>query len=353
MIDGAIKLIKSNRGKEIEVETLAFDDPAPYELLSSGLTNGIFQLESSGVKELITKLKPECFEDIIAMVALYRPGPLGSGMVEDFIKRKHGKTRITYELPELKEILENTYGVIVYQEQVMQIAITLANFTPGDADILRRAMGKKKHEEMEEQKQKFLDGAKKNKLPAKKAEKIFDLMAKFAGYGFNKSHSAAYAYISYTTAYLKSHFPVEFMTALLTSEMANTDKVMKYIGECKDMEIEVLPPDVNESFRDFTAVGEKIRFGLAAVKNVGGSSIDTIVKTRDVGGSFHSLNDFCAKADLSKVNKRVVESLIKGGAFDFTSLYRSQLIALTGQGDRFSAILPERQKTGSGEPFWQ
>lgn len=327
VIDTSIKLIKSNRGKDIEVETLPLDDPAPYKLLSSGITNGIFQLESSGVKELITKLKPECFEDIIAMVALYRPGPLGSGMVEDFIKRKHGRTKITYALPELKEILENTYGVIVYQEQVMQIAITLANFSPGDADILRRAMGKKKPEEMEEQKEKFLIGAKKNKLPIKKAEKIFDLMAKFAGYGFNKSHSAAYAYISYSTAYLKAHYPVEFMTALLTSEMSNTDKVMKYIGECKDMGIEVLPPDVNESFRDFTAVGEKIRFGLAAVKNVGASSIDTIVITRDDQGSFHSLNDFCAKADLSKVNKRVVESLIKAGAFDFTSLHRSQLFA--------------------------
>ncbi|MFQ5901278.1 MAG: DNA polymerase III subunit alpha [Thermodesulfobacteriota bacterium] len=351
VIDNVLKLIKSNKGEDLDIDIIPVDDLLTYQLLASGATNGVFQLESSGIKDLLVRLKPEDFEDIIAIVALYRPGPLGSGMVDDFIKRKHGKTKIRYELPELKPILEPTYGVIVYQEQVMQVATSLANFSPGDSDILRRAMGKKKPEEMAEQKEIFLTGAKKNKIPAKKAEKIFNLIAKFAGYGFNKSHSAAYALIAYQTAYLKTHYPVEFMTGLLTSEMGNTDKVIKYIGECKSMGIEVLPPNVNESYRDFTAIGDKIRFGLAAVKNVGGNSIDAVVKDREKEGSFQSFMDFCIRIDQKKANKRVIESLIKGGAFDFASKPRAQLMISLDKAIELAQSLQRDKQQGQASLF--
>lgn len=328
LIDKTIRLVKTNRGEEIKIDEIPMDDEDTFNLFSRGATNGIFQLEGSGVKDILIRIKPEKFEDIIAVVALYRPGPLGSGMVDDFIERKHGRKKVRYELPQLKEILENTYGVILYQEQVMQIATILADFSLADADILRRAMGKKKPKEMAEQKDKFLKGAKKNRVPLKKAEKIFDLMAEFARYGFNKSHSAAYALIAYQTAYLKCHYPTEFMTALLTLDISRADKVIKYIGECREMGIEVLPPDVNESFREFTISGEKIRFGLGAVKNVGDSAIEAIVEARDREGAFTSLLDFCTKVDLKRVNRRVIESLIKAGAFDFTGFKRSQLIGI-------------------------
>ena len=341
VIDRTLKLIKERQGRELYINTIPQDDPATFKLLSSGATNGIFQLEGSGVREILKKLKPETFEDLIAVVALYRPGPLGSGMVDEFIERKHGRKEITYEVPQLEGILKNTYGVIVYQEQVMEIATKLAGFTPGEADILRRAMGKKKPEEMVEQRDRFLKGARKNGIPLKKAERIFDLMAKFAGYGFNKSHSAAYALIAYQTAYLKAHYPLEFMTALLTHDINNENKVIKYIGECKEMGIEVLPPNVNESFRDFTIVKDSIRFGLAAVKNVGDSAIESIIEAREKEGPFTSLLDFCSKVDLRKVNKRVIESLIKSGAFDFTGLKRSQLMAIL---DRAMEMGGSRQK---------
>ena len=337
VIDRTIKILKENKWADIDIDNLKLDDADTYKLLSSGNTNCIFQLESSGIKDLLMKLKPETFEDIMSVVALYRPGPLQSGMVDDFIKRKQGKASIKYELPQLKDILANTYGVIVYQEQVMEIAKVLAGFSPGDADVLRKAMGKKLPEEMVIQRERFIEGAKKNKVEQKKAEKIFDLMANFAGYGFNKSHSAAYALIAYQTAYLKAHFPVEFMAATLTSEMADTDKVIKYIGECRNMAIEILPPDLNESRKDFTVTSPSIplmegdrgrlRFGLAAVKNVGAAAIDVILKTREEEGQFTSILDFCTRVDLRKVNRRVIESLIKCGAFDFTGAKRSQLMA--------------------------
>ncbi|MBI3398907.1 MAG: DNA polymerase III subunit alpha [Deltaproteobacteria bacterium] len=330
VIDRTVKILKGNRGIEIDIDNLKLEDADTYKLLSSGNTNGIFQLESSGIKDLLRKLKPETFEDIMSVVALYRPGPLQSGMVDDFIKRKHGKAAIKYELPQLKDILANTYGVIVYQEQVMEIAKVLAGFNPGDADVLRKAMGKKLPEEMVVQREKFIEGAKRNKLDQKKAEKIFDLMANFAGYGFNKSHSAAYALIAYQTAYLKAYFPVEFMAALLSADMGNMDNVIKYIGECRDMGIEILPPDINESRKDFTVTSDgemrKIRFGMAAVKNVGEAAIDVILKTRQEGGPFSSIVDFCTRVDLRKVNKRVIESLIKCGAFDSMGVKRAQLM---------------------------
>ncbi|MDP2688824.1 MAG: DNA polymerase III subunit alpha, partial [Deltaproteobacteria bacterium] len=324
VIDKALKLIKKNRGVAIDLDTLPLDDTETYNLVATGNTNGIFQLESSGLKELLRKLKPETFEDMIAAVALYRPGPLQSGMVDDFINRKHKKVPIVYEVPQLKEILENTYGVMVYQEQVMEIAKVLAGYTPGDADVLRKAMGKKLAEEMVEQRNKFLEGSKKNGINQKKAEKIFDLMAKFAGYGFNKSHSAAYALISYHTAYLKCHYAVEFMAALMGSDMNNTDQVVKYINDCKDTGISVDPPDINESSTEFTVSEGRIRFALAAVKNVGAAAIDEVLKVRE-DGPFTSLVDFLSRLDTRKINKKVVESLIKAGAFDSLAQGRGQL----------------------------
>jgi DNA polymerase-3 subunit alpha len=326
VIDRTGKETKRNKGVALDVNNIPPDDEDTYRLLASGNTNGIFQLESSGIKDLLRKLKPETFEDLIAAVALYRPGPLQSGMVDDFIKRKHRKVPITYEVPQLKDILEKTYGVMVYQEQVMEIAKVLAGFTPGDADVLRKAMGKKVPEVMLEQRAKFLEGAKKKKIPLKKAERIFDLMAHFAGYGFNKSHSAAYALIAYHTAFLKAHYPLEFMAALMSSNMGDTDKVMKYIGDCKEMGIDVLPPDLNESSMDFSVSGQSIRFGLGAVKNVGDAAIESILSVRNEG-PFTSLIDFLSRVDPRKVNKKVVESLIKCGAFDFSSQKRARLMA--------------------------
>jgi DNA polymerase-3 subunit alpha len=328
VVDHAIQLVEKNHQVKIELSQIPLDDPKVFVLLGSGSTLGIFQLESSGMKDLLIKLKPENFREVIALVALYRPGPLKSGMVEDFIKRKHGQESIRYDLPELKEILQDTYGVIVYQEQVMRIASKLADFSLEDADILRRAMSKKDPKEMEMQKEKFLGGARKNRINLNKAEKIFDLMAKFAEYGFNKSHSAAYALIAYQTAYLKAHYPIEFMAALLTSEVQNADKIVKYIAECREMDIDILPPDINESYKNFTVVGKQIRFGLAAVKNVGDAALDAILTEREERGRFKSLYDFCKRVDSRKVNRRVVESLIKCGAFDFTGVYRSQMLTV-------------------------
>lgn len=328
VVNNTIRLIEKEKGLKIELSQVPLDDPKTFALLGSGSTLGIFQLEGSGMRDLLIKLKPESFKDIIALIALYRPGPLASGMVEEFIKRKHGQGHIRYELPELKEILKDTYGVIVYQEQVMRIASRLANFSLEDADILRRAMSKKDPKEMEMQKEKFLEGSRKNRIHLAKAEKIFDLMSKFAEYGFNKSHSAAYALIAYQTAFLKTHHPVEFMAALLTSEVQNADKILKYIAECRERGIDILPPDINESYKIFTVIGSQIRFGLAAVKNVGDAAIDAIITEREENGTFKSLYDFCKRVDLRKVNRRVVESLIKCGAFNFSKVHRSQMLAV-------------------------
>ncbi len=325
----AISMVKARTGKDVDLAKISLDDKAVYQRLSSGETPGIFQLESSGMTDLVMKLKPSCFADIVALVALFRPGPLGSGMVDDFINRKHGRTKIEYELPQLEPILKDTYGVIVYQEQVMQIASALAGFTLGDADLLRRAMGKKNADEMAKQRVRFLEGAAKNKIPSAKAEKIFDLMAEFAEYGFNKSHSAAYALIAYQTAYLKFHHQTEFMAALLTSEIANTDKLIFYMNACREAGITVRPPDVNQSMTDFAVVGEnEIRFGLAAVKGVGAASVEAMIATRTAEGPFKSIDDFCSRVDSRKANKRVMESLIKCGAFDSLGVHRAQLLSI-------------------------
>jgi len=325
VIKRAIELIESGSAHRIDLSKIPLDDEPTYTLLSAGDTMGIFQLESSGMRDLLIKLHPETFKDLIALVALYRPGPLGSGMVDDFIKRKHKKARVKYEVPQLQNILEDTYGVIVYQEQVMRIASTLGNFTLGDADILRRAMGKKIPEEMARQREKFLHGARQNGIPEEKAQKIFDTMAKFAEYGFNKSHSAAYALIAYQTAYLKAHYPIEFMAALLTCDMDNSDKIMKYVKECQDKEIALLPPDVNESAWGFSVSKNGIRFGLGAVKNVGLGAVEEILIKRPTRGAFQTMFDLCDAVDLRKVNRRVLESLIKAGAFGSTGAHRSQL----------------------------
>jgi DNA polymerase-3 subunit alpha len=346
VLDQAVGLIEKNRGIQIDLSEIPLDDPEVYAVLGAGSNLGVFQLESSGMRDLLIKLKPQSFKDIIALVALYRPGPLDSGMVGEFIKRKQGQESIRYELPALEEILKDTYGVIVYQEQVMRIASALANFSLEDADNLRRAMSKKDALEMERQKEKFLEGAKKTRIPGKKAEKIFDQMETFGRYGFNKSHSAAYALLAYRTAYLKTHYPVEFMAALLTSEAQNADKIVRYISECREMKIEILPPDINESFRHFAVIGNQIRFGLTAVKNVGDAAIDSILTEREAKGRFRSLYDFCRRVDLRKVNRRVVESLVKCGAFDFSKAYRSQMLTVLGE------LLEQSQRTQKrkGEP---
>jgi DNA polymerase III subunit alpha len=326
VIDNAVKLIRADKDPAFDITILRDDDQASYELISAGNTTGVFQLESSGMKDMLVNLKPSCFEDVIAACALYRPGPLGSGMVSDFIERKHGRKKVVYDLPQLEPILKDTYGVIVYQEQVMQMARTLAGYSLGGADLLRRAMGKKDPLAMAKEKDKFVAGAKGLGIDPKKAEAIFDLMAKFADYGFNKSHSAAYALIAYQTAYLKAHYPVEFMAALLTEDMGNTDKVIKNISDCREMGIEVLPPDINASYHSFRVLGNSLRFGLGAVKNVGESAIEAIIEARKEG-PFADIFDFCERVDLRRVNKRVVESLIKCGAFDSTGARRAPLMA--------------------------
>jgi DNA polymerase III subunit alpha len=316
VLHDAVKMVQQNRGVTIDLDSLPLDDEAAYKLFSRGDTTAIFQFESHGMRDILRRYQPTRIEDLTALNALYRPGPIQGGMIDDFINRKHGKTRVSYELPQLKDILEETYGVILYQEQVMQIANRLASFSLGEADILRRAMGKKKKEEMAAQRAKFLAGCEKNKINDKKAIRIFDLMEEFAGYGFNKSHSCAYALLAYQTAYLKTHYPVEFMAALLTSETGNTEKVVKYINEARGMSIPILPPDVNESDLFFTPVGESIRFGMAAIKNVGENTAKAIRDSRLAQGEFNSLFEFCERIESRFLNKRVFESLIKSGAMD-------------------------------------
>ncbi|WP_455377950.1 DNA polymerase III subunit alpha [Petrachloros mirabilis] len=333
----------------LAVDQVPFDDQKTFALLSSGKTTGIFQLESSGMRDLLTGFKPDRFEDIIAIIALYRPGPMD--LIPDFIKRKQGKVPITYEIPELEPILKDTYGVIVYQEQVMAIANKVAGFSLGQADILRRAMGKKKPEEMEKLRVKFREGATANKIAEKKAEKLYELIQKFAGYGFNKSHAAAYAVVCYQTAYLKAHYPTEFMAALMTSDMGNTDKIVGYFTECRDLGIKVLGPDVNESQKNFAVVDGAIRFGLAAIKNVGEGAVDSVLAIRSEHGPFKSFLDFCRRVDLHKANKRMLEGLIKAGAFDSLGAKRSQLMAVLDQAIEDGAAAQRERELGQTSIF--
>ncbi len=315
VIEKTVLYIKQ-QGKTIDLEMIPLDDTETYKLLISGHTTGIFQLESPGMRDILVRMQPNRFEDLMALVALYRPGPMA--WIDDFIKRKKRETQIVYELPELEKILGETYGIILYQEQVMMIANEIAGFSMGQADILRRAMGKKKSELMEKQKEIFIQGAINNKIPKKKASELFEKMAPFAEYGFNKSHSAAYAYLAYRTAYLKTHFAIEFMTANLSIDMGDTDHIVKLINECRNMSIPILPPDINKSEREFIISDNAIRFGLEAVKGVGSSAIESILIERSQR-HFTSFRDFLSRTDGKKVNKKVTENLIKSGAFD--SLY--------------------------------
>jgi DNA polymerase III subunit alpha len=329
IIDDCLKLIQQVHGKTIELEKLPTDDQETYKkVFHSGLTSGVFQFESHGMRDVLRRYQPTTLEDLTALNALYRPGPIQGGMIDDFVERKHGRRKVEYELPELEALLKETLGVIVYQEQVMQIANVLAGYSLGEADLLRRAMGKKNPEEMAKQRDRFVKGAIERGFPEKKIVKIFDLMEQFAGYGFNKSHSAAYAVLAYHTAYLKTHFPIEFMAALLTSVTGNTDDVVKYINECRDMGIPVEPPDINVSDANFTPHGQAVRFGLAAVKNVGHNAIESIIAARtELNANFATIYQFCEKVDLRLLNKRVLESLIKSGAMDSLGR-RAQLMAV-------------------------
>lgn len=323
VIKNAVDFIKASHNVDLDVNNLPLDDEETYRLLSRGETDGVFQLESAGMKDLLVNFKPDRIEDIITLIAAYRPGPMQ--MIPDFIARKHGKQQITYELPQLEPILKETYGIILYQEQVMQIANAIGGYTMSQADTLRKVMGKKQIAAMEKEKPRFLEGAKKQNINENKAKYIWEQMEKFAAYGFNKSHSAAYAMITYQTAYLKAHYPVAFLAALLTSEKDNRDKIIRHMSNCKEMGIDILPPDINESQKDFSISGGNIRFGLAAVKNVGEAAIESVMNIRKEG-KFTSFMDFLCRIDLRKVNRRVLESLIKCGSFDSLGYTRRQLM---------------------------
>jgi DNA polymerase-3 subunit alpha len=331
VIDDCLKLIEKNKQQKVDLDTIPLDDQETYEkVFHRALTSGVFQFESGGMRDVLRRYKPTSVEDLTALNALYRPGPIQGGMIDDFIERKWGRKKVEYDLPPMETILKETLGVIVYQEQVMQIANAVAGYSLGEADLLRRAMGKKNLEEMAMQRERFAAGASEKKFPVSIAKSVFDLMEKFAGYGFNKSHSAAYALLAYHTAYLKTHFPVEFMAALLTSETSKPENVVKYIKECREIGISVDAPDVRLSDADFTPNGETIRFGLTAIKNVGRNAIDSILQARrdlaDKGKTFGSYWEFCEQVDLRLMNKRVLESLVKAGALDFFGR-RSQLVA--------------------------
>lgn len=326
VIQDTVELVEKDSGQKIDLKKIPLDDEKTFEVFNSGNTDGVFQFESPGMKDLLRNFKPESFRDLIALNALYRPGPLKSGMTDEFIKRKNHPERISYEFPELEPVLRETKGLIVYQEQVMEIATELAGFSLAEADILRKAIGKKETAMMKAQRQRFVQGAKKKEISAAKANKIFDQIKYFAGYGFNKSHSTAYAYLAYRTAYLKAHFPVYFLAALLTSEAERgaTSQVVKYINECKEMGIRVLPPDINESDFNFTVAQRDIRFGLSAIKNVGEGAVRAMLQAREKRGKFKSPFDIFQEANPQVVNRKVIESLIKAGAFDSLGWRRSQ-----------------------------
>lgn len=326
VIEDCLDIIRDQGKKAPDLDTLALDDPETYSVFARGDTDGVFQVESSGMRKYLRMLRPNRFEDLVAMLALYRPGPLGMGMVEEFIKRKHGEVEVSYPHPSLEETLESTYGVMVYQEQVMATAMIVANYSLGEGDLLRRAMGKKIAEEMAKHRQRFLEGARENKIDDKTANNIFDIMEKFAAYGFNKSHSAAYALISYYTAYLKAHFPVEFMAALMSTEMNNTEKIIMYVNSCRDMDIKVNPPNINQGMARFSVRDGEILYAMAAIKNVGEEAINEIAAEREENGEFLNLFDFCQRVNLRRVTKRVMESLIKAGAMDCFKCTRAGLI---------------------------
>jgi DNA polymerase-3 subunit alpha len=347
IIDKTIKLIERTRGIKVNLDTLDLQDPETYNLISSGDTGGVFQLESPGMTRICMRLQPTKIEELMALIALFRPGPMS--MINEFIERKHGRIKSDYELPELEDILSETYGIMIYQEQAMQIAVKIAGFSLSDADDLRKAMSKKKKAIIAELKEKFIEGARLNRVPVNKAKKIFDQIESFGEYAFNKSHSAVYAITAFRTAYLKAHYYLEFMAALLTSvagDQSKKNKLPVYIAGCKKRNIKILPPDINRSVYEFMPEGQDLRVGLIAVKNAGEAAIESILSERAKGGEFTSLEDFCARVDTRKVNRRVIESLIKVGAFDFTGKKRSQLFAVLEECLNLSTRLSKDRANG-------
>ena len=361
----------------VDITQIPLVDKKSYDMLMKAETTAVFQLESRGMKDLIRRLQPDCFEDMIALVALFRPGPLQSGMVDNFIDRKRGREEISYpdatwQHESLKPILEPTYGIILYQEQVMQIAQVLSGYSLGGADLLRRAMGKKKPEEMAKQRDTFQNGAAANGVDPELAMKIFDLVEKFAGYGFNKSHSAAYALVSYQTLWMKAHYPAEFMAAVMSADMDNTDKIVTLVDECENMKLKLIPPDVNSGLYKFN-VNEQghIVYGIGAIKGVGEGPIEAIIEARNAGGAFYDLFDFCARVDLKRLNRRVIEKLILSGAMDKLGPHRASLMATleeamkaaeqhakaqaVGQNDLFGLLAPEPENSAKAfkqVPIW-
>ncbi len=350
IIEDCLRTIEKETGERLDLASISLTDGAALKLFSDGLLNAVFQFESSGMVEICRKLKPESLEDLSALNALYRPGPLDGGMVDDFIARRHGR-KVTYIVPQMKDILENTYGILVYQEQIMQLAQKLAGYSLGEADLMRRAMGKKKKEEMALHEEKFVTGAIERGIQEDKARKIFSLMAQFADYGFNRSHSFAYAYLAYQTAYLKAHYPTHFYAAVLSNEISNADKLSRYIAEMKTFNISLLAPDVNSSNEGFTPVGNAIRFGLAAIKGLGSSAVQLIIAAREEGGAFKSIFDFAERVDQRAVNKRVLESLVKSGAFDFYSTNRSALLAVLDKAIETGAKAQRDKQSGQTDLF--
>jgi len=351
VIDDAVRAVKSNRGMNIDWDAAGLEDPAVYKLFADGETTGIFQFESSGMRDYLRKLRPTLFEDLIAMNALYRPGPLDANMIDEYIDRKHGRKEVVFDHPKIEKVLKDTYGVIVYQDQVMQVASELAGFSMGKADTLRKAMGKKNPEIMAKMKSEFIEGAVSHQVEKGIAEKVFDFCETFARYGFNRSHSASYAMLAYRSAYLKAHWPVEFLAASMSSEMDNTDRIRVLMQECRRLAIPVDPPDVNASLSVFTAVGDRILFGLSAVKNVGESAVEAIVRARDEGGPFSTLFDFCGRVDGHAVNRRALEALITGGALDKLGAHRRQLLEAVPDAVAYGARSVEDRRRGQSSLF--
>ncbi|MCI0661525.1 MAG: DNA polymerase III subunit alpha [Acidobacteria bacterium] len=351
IIEDCLKSIERETGERPDLANIPLNDGKALKLFADGLLDAIFQFESAGMVEICRKFKPESLEDLSALNALYRPGPLDGGMVEDYIERRHGRKKVQYIVPQMKDVLENTYGILVYQEQIMQLAQILAGYSLGEADLMRRAMGKKKKEEMAPHEAKFIRGAVERGIPEDKATRIFTLMAQFADYGFNRSHSFAYAYLAYQTAYLKAYFPTHFYSAVLSNEIANTEKVARYVSEMKTFGIQLLPPEVNTSHEGFTPVGNCIRFGLAAIKGLGASAVQLIVAARELGGSFRSIFDFAERVDQRAVNKRVLESLIKSGAFDSINPNRAALFAILDRAIEFGAKAQRDRLSGQTDLF--
>ncbi|MBI1849719.1 MAG: DNA polymerase III subunit alpha, partial [Planctomycetes bacterium] len=351
ILDRALKLIRETRGLTLDLATIPLDDAATYQLLQRGEAFGVFQLESGGMRDLLQKMRPDCFEDLIAILALYRPGPLGSGMVETFVRCKHGEEAISYKHPILEPILRETNGVILYQEQVMRIANRLAGFSLNEADSLRKAMGKKKPEIMAKFKEKFIDGAVGNGVDAATAKELFGLIEFFGGYGFNKSHSTAYALISYQTAYLKANYPVEFLAAVLSCEIENTDKVVEYVNECRRLGIPVLGPHVNHSRQDFSVESGGIRVGLLAVKGIGEKAVDAILRGRESGGPFRTIFDLCERADVRAANRTALEILAKAGALDGLGTHRAAIVADVDGAVASGARAQEDRRAGQGSLF--